>query len=68
METAVKPDVVRLNVITFNVFAGSPIPGVRGGTRALQGSPRLQQQLRELRELGADIVALQEVRGRSPPV
>jgi endonuclease/exonuclease/phosphatase family metal-dependent hydrolase len=51
----------RLRVVTFNVFPGSPVPWLGGGTTALAGSWRLAEQIRRLRELDADVVCLQEL-------
>ncbi len=51
----------RLKIVTFNVFTGSPIPYLWGGTPSLAGSSRLQAQLDAVEALDADVVCLQEI-------
>lgn len=48
-----------ISVLTFNVYAGPPLPTRLAGT--LEGSTRLQQQIEAILKLAPDIVCLQEV-------
>jgi len=50
-----------ITVACFNVFIGSPVPYIRNGTTALHQSTRLKLQLRQLRNIDADILVLQEI-------
>lgn len=50
-----------LRVLSFNVFAGSPLPHLFNGTPSLAKSSRLERQVTLLRELSADVICLQEV-------
>ncbi len=56
------PD-TRVRILTFNVFAGSPVPvqWLFGGTSSLQNSKRLRAQLQAVRAVDADVICLQEL-------
>ena len=50
-----------LTVLTYNVYAGPPLPCSSGRADSLDGSPRLAQQAEALLALKPDIICLQEV-------
>lgn len=50
-----------MKIITFNVFIGSPLIGIRGGTSSLYNSERLKRQIVDLKKQNADIICLQEI-------
>ena len=49
-----------LRILSYNVFIGSPLPYLRGGTPSLHGTGRLEKQARQVAALNADIICLQE--------
>lgn len=60
-------DPLRVRALSFNIFAGSPLPYVAGGTHGIAwwGGSRLRRQLDEVRAVDFDVAGFQELYGRT---